>query len=162
VKGGPVKPLPKFSPPGENLALKAKVAVSGDYDAAKYPRKHINDGKLDWSQNGLRWLSHAETPNWIEFAWDAPQTLASARIVSGYNTGRRVVDSPIASFRLQYQDGHEWKDVPGSQVKGNTKPYWIGSFRPTKAARVRLVVSEVHSDISRIWEVELYGAAKGK
>jgi hypothetical protein len=149
------KPLPKFEAPGPNVARSAKVTTSGEYDAAKLPPKHINDGKLDWSDNGLRWLSKAGVPNWVELAWDKPQTISSLRLVSGYSHGG-TVDAAIADFVLQGHDGSGWKDIPGTAVSGNTKPHLVHSFEPVTVSRIRLVVKAVQGGISRIWEIELY------
>ena len=151
----PPKPAPPFKVPGENLARRAKVTTSGDRDAAAQPPSHINDGEADTASNAGRWLSKAELPNWVEFAWEEPKTIASARIVSGYLAAGEI-SAPLSDFAFQWHDGREWRDVPGASVKGNTSPYWVGSFDPVKAARVRLFVTAVDGKITRLWEVELY------
>jgi len=155
-----LKPPPPFTPPGPNLARTAKVATSGSRDAIQYPPAHLNDGKVDTADNGLRWLSKAESPNWVELAWKEPQTIASARILSGYGSGG-AISSPIADFALQAHDGSDWRDIPGAKVTGNANPYWTGAFKPVRAQRVRLYVTMVSMDISRIWEIELYGPGNG-
>ncbi|MFP4055993.1 MAG: FAD-dependent oxidoreductase [Candidatus Brocadiia bacterium] len=153
------KPPPPFKAPGENLALQAAVTVSGNYDPEKYPKKHINDGSFDVADNGQRWLSHDQTPNWVELAWDQPRTLAMARIISGYTTGGSVRD-PIADFVLQVPDDGGWKDIPGTQVGGNTDPYRVLKFKPVTTRRLRLYVTEAQLGIARIWEIALYGPAE--
>ncbi|HUT33684.1 MAG TPA: FAD-dependent oxidoreductase [Planctomycetota bacterium] len=154
----PPKPPPPFEAPGENLAASAKVTTSGDYKADAFPASNLNDGKLDTSSNAGRWLSDARLPNWVEFAWDAPKAIASARIVSGYLTGGEIAD-PIADFTLQWHDGQAWQDISGAQAKGNNEPYWYQVFPPVKTSRLRLHVTEASGKISRIWEVALYGPA---
>jgi len=154
-------PPPPFKAPGENLALKAKVTTSGDRNPSGYPARNINDGKADTANNNARWLSDAKVPNWVEFAWEEPQTLAAARILSGYLSGG-AVGEPILDFVLQWHDGAEWKDIPGTQVTGNTDPYWTRTFRPVAAKRVRLYVTRAPVDITRLWEVELYAPAAGR
>lgn len=151
----PPKPAPPFKAPGENLARGAKVATSADRDPSMYPASAINDGKADTASNAGRWVSATGVPNWAELAWEQPQTIASARIVSGYLKGGEVAD-PITDFTLQWHDGKDWRDVPGGAVKGNTDPYWIGSFAPVKTRRLRLHVTAAPGDITRIWELELY------
>ncbi|NQT88177.1 FAD-dependent oxidoreductase [bacterium] len=157
--GGPTKPLPKFEAPGPNVAPKAKVTTSGDYDAKKMPATNITDGKIDWSKNNQRWLSKSGLPHSIEFAWATPQTLATMRVVSGYNHGG-AVDAPITDFVLQAHDGSGWKDIPGGKVTGNTKTCLVHSFGPVTTRRLRLHVTAVQTKISRIWEIELYGPKK--
>ena len=58
---------------------------------------------------------------------------------------------------LQWHDGAEWKDIPGASVKGNLDPYWNCTFPPVKTAKLRLWITKTQIDVSRIWEVELYG-----
>ena len=106
------KPRPRVVPEpvkaaGPNLAVKAKVAVSGSYKPDEYPVKHVNDGLMDLGRNDLRWLSEEKTPNWVELTWDEPQTLGMARVVSGYTHGG-TTDAPITDFVFQVHDGGEW------------------------------------------------------
>lgn len=149
------KAPPPFKAPGKNLAREAKVTTSSDYDPSRYPPRHINDGKADTRDNRLRWLSTKSLPNWVEFAWDAPQTIASARIVSGFRSPRGISE-PVRDFALQWHDGKTWRNIPGATIKGNTNPYWYGKFKPVTTSRLRLYVTAVGSDITRLWEVEFY------
>jgi hypothetical protein len=140
---------------GDNVARAALVATSGDRDGAAMPPTLVNDGRADWRRNEFRWLSSAETPNWVELRWDRPKTIAAARVLSGYNS-RGTVGSPIISFVLQYRAGDAWRDIPGSDTTGNSRVDWCCRFEPVTAARVRLLVRETPIQISRIWEIELY------
>jgi hypothetical protein len=143
---------------GRNVALSATVSTSGDRDADASPPALLTDGKIDLRRNELRWLSTAAIPNWVEFHWEEPQTIAAARIVSGYNTGGDVM-APLASFALQTFDGTTWRDIAGTLIEGNEQVNWHARFEPLTTDRLRLNVSATHGDISRIWEVELYEAA---
>ena len=154
--GKPTPRPPSVAHLGDNLALSAAVSTSGDRDPSKSPSSLINDGRADIHRNDLRWLSSAEVPNWIELAWDHPQTIGAARVVSGYSTGGRV-SAPIESFVLQYFDGQEWQDVTETATSGNTEIDWIREFRPVTSRRIRLTVHQTQIDVSRVWEVELYG-----
>ena len=140
---------------GKNLALDAKVAVSGSHGTKSGPLALLNDGKTDIARNELRWLSDAKVPNWIELTWPEPRTLGLARIISGFTSGSRT-DAAIADFVLQAHDGTDWRDIPGTAVKGNTRIDWHAAFAPVTTARIRLRVTAVQGDISRIWEIELY------
>jgi hypothetical protein len=53
-------------------------------------------------------------------------------------------------FVLQYHDGTDWKDVPGTDTAGNAK------FSPVTTARHRLLVTAARGDLIRIWEFEVY------
>ncbi|MBM4036310.1 MAG: FAD-dependent oxidoreductase [Planctomycetes bacterium] len=157
----PPKPAPPFNAPGPNLALAAKVTTSSDRDAKTYPPSAINDGKADTTTNAGRWVSATGVPNWVEFAWDAPVTIASARIISGYLASGEI-DSPLADFALQTHDGKSWVDIPGASVKDNSSPYWFGAFAPVRASRLRLHITAAPGGISRLWEVELYAQQGGR
>ncbi len=140
---------------GRNLALGAAVAVSGSRDPEAHPPSRVNDGELDTDDNALRWLSAPTVPNWVELSWHEPHTLGIARIVSGYNQGGGLT-APIADFVLQAHDGTAWKDIAGTKVAGNTQVDWHARFAPVTARRLRLLVTRSQTDVSRIWEIELY------
>jgi hypothetical protein len=142
---------------GDNLAPAAEVTASGDYDTGRYPLSNINDGLAIVYDNNGRWLSAAGVPNWVEFRWDKPRTVAAARIVSGYYAGGAPGD-PIIGFKLQSWNGQDWMDIPSQAVAGNDQVKREVVFHPVQTTAIRLVVSETPSGISRIWEVELYEA----
>lgn len=142
---------------GDNLAREARVTVSGSRDGAENPPALANDGRIDLADNTGRWLSEARVPNWIEFGWEKPQTISAARVVSGYTRSDGGVIEPVKSFVLQIPDGDKWRDVPGTRVRGNTATDWHTRFDAVTARSVRLTVEKTHVDISRVWEVEIYG-----
>jgi hypothetical protein len=153
--------LPDLENLGQNVARLAVVCTSGDRHPDGSPASLVHDGLVDVRRNELRWLSHAQTPNWIEFCWDQPQRIAAARVISGYSTGGQVVE-PIESFLLQtFVDG-DWKDVPGTDTTGNRETVWQAAFEPLTTRRLRLLVRTTHVDISRIWEVELFASGAGQ
>jgi hypothetical protein len=151
--GRPVT-MPTLENVGANVAPSAAVSTSGDHDTQASPSSLLHDGVVDLRRNEIRWLSHAQVPNWVEFRWDQPQAIAAARIFSGYADGGRAVE-PIQSFVLQVFEG-DWKDIPGTDTVGNTQVDWHGRFAPVTTTRVRLLVRATKIDISRIWEVELF------
>jgi len=141
---------------GPNLARMAEVEVFGSYDAGKYPKENINDGRFDRHDNGLRWLSSASSlPNYIVFSWSGPQTVSAVRVISGWFNGKAAGD-PITDFALQYRDGDRWRDVDGSEVANNRRVEAVRKFDACRAERFRLAVTATPGDISRIWEVEFY------
>ena len=141
---------------GPSLTTGALVTVSSNHNASTYPSSNINDGRDDVTDNSLRWLSSASNmPDYVTFRLDEPFTISAARIVSGYYNGQSTVDC-IIEFRLQYDNGGGWQDIPGAAVSDNNKIVWTGKFEAVKTENVRLVVTETPGDISRIWEIGLY------
>ncbi len=55
------KPPAWLKDAGPNLARKAKVTVSGNHSKA-YPPSNINDGRVSYSDDSLRWVSDAKMP----------------------------------------------------------------------------------------------------
>ncbi|MBM4040446.1 MAG: FAD-dependent oxidoreductase [Planctomycetes bacterium] len=157
----PPKPAPPFKAPGENLARSARVTTSSDKDPKMYPPSAVNDGKADTTTNAGRWVSATGSPSWVELAWTDEKAVASARIVSGWLSDGQVGD-PIIDFALQWHDGKEWRDVPGSAVKDNADPYRAWSFEPVRAKRLRLHIAAAPGGIARLWELELYAERPGQ
>lgn len=141
---------------GPNLARDAQVSVSSNYDAKKYPKENINDGKYDIKDNRLRWVSHAsELPDYMTFSWPEPRTIGAVRIISGWFDGNMSKD-PIDRFTLQYEHEGAWKDVVGLRVLRNAQVESIWTFPAVQSDKIRVVVTSTPGRISRIWEVEFY------
>jgi hypothetical protein len=159
--GAPPPPPVTERPPawinsaGKNLARSASVSVSGDLNVNQYPPANVNDGRFDVQDNALRWVSDDKLPGWVELAWDEPQTISAARILSG-QTGQIEPRTPITDFVLQSHDGSDWKDIPGTEVTGNEEFDWHATFPAVQTARLRLFVTATPNDLTRIWEFELY------
>lgn len=162
VPAAPVVPAPAWLRKAElNLARTARVTVSGSRDAGASPPALLTDGRADVRDNDGRWLSDTRLPHEIELTWEQPVTLGAARIISGYLSGGKVIE-PISDFTLQWHDGTQWKDIPGAAAKDNGDPYWNQTFAPLQATKIRLRVTRTRGDISRIWEIELYGLMQGR
>jgi len=141
---------------GPNLARTARVTVSGSQAGKPSPVALLTDGKADTSDNKSRWLSDTKLPHRIELTWETPVKLGAARIISGFNADGRIT-GPITAFTLQWHDGTDWKPIPGAAANANRDPYWQCVFAPVETSRVRLEITKTQIDVSRIWEVELYG-----
>ncbi len=141
---------------GANLARAARITLPGASETGSQSAPLLNDGLIRVDDNAGRWVHRAPLPHWIEFAWNAPVRIGAARIVSGYYSDG-AVQAPIQDFLFQWHDGAAWKDIPGGAIRGNPLPVWSGPFDPVQTARIRLGVTATQNDISRIWEVELYG-----
>ena len=152
----PPKPPDWIKNAGQNLALSATVSVSGSLDSEKYPSTMINDGCSKYD-NDLRWLSDKILPNYVELTWDKPQTISAVRIVSGYCEPGYNISVPIKDFVLQYHNGSDWIEIPGTKVTNNWDFDWSTKFPAIQSInKVRLVVTATATKISRIWEIEVY------
>ena len=150
-----LEPPPWIGSVGPNAAPGAKVSVSGNYDIEKYPPSHLTDGQMDVRDNDTRWLSDTALPHVVTFRWGETQTLAAARIISGYANGGQL-SAPLEDFALQVEQGGDWVVVPQTRIRGNARFDWHARFDPVRAKAVRLVVTRAAGDISRIWELEIY------
>ena len=157
----PPKPPEWVKTAGPNLARAAKATASSTYKKARYPVSNVNDGRVSYTDNSIRYVSDAESPTTVELAWPKPQTLSAVRIVTGQNA-RPWPKDPIIDFVIQYQDGSAWRDIPGTKVEGNESPDWNARFQPVTTSRLRLVVTRTPGDLTRIWEWEVYNAPAGK
>jgi hypothetical protein len=158
---GTIPEAPKLDPIpaawGTNLAAAAKVRVSGSRDVGKYPLANLNDGVADIGDDDSRWLSEAKMPHWIELAWPNAHTVRAVRIVSGYRGGSPTTHDPVSAWHLQVRDGDRWQDVPRAEVLNNTKVDCRLEVPGIEAKTLRVVVTKSQSNLSRIFELEVYG-----
>ncbi len=156
---GPPKP-DWFTAERRNVARSAAVSVSSHYDPQRYPAANINDGNVDWGDNEARWISGDAPPHHVELIWDAPQIVSAARIVGGYRQPDGQLVGANREFVLQYHDGADWRDIPGTRVAENEASCWAAEFPPITAQRIRMVVAASTDRRARLWELELYGPAR--
>ncbi len=153
----PGPPRPEWlSDQRQNVARTATVRVSSRMDPDRYPPAHINDGCLDWADNEGRWISGDSPPHAVEFSWDAAQTVAAVRIVSGYRQSGDQLIGANRDFVLQYHDGQDWREIPETRVTDNQQFCWSVQFPPIASRRFRLEITTGHDQRARLWEVELY------
>ena len=139
-----------------NLARDAELLVSSNYDASRYPKENISDGRIDTANNDSRWLSSAsELPDYVTFSWPEPRTISAVRIISGWFDGGRARD-PISHFKLQRYHQTRWEDVEGLRIIRRARVELVSRFPAVRSDRVRLAVTGTPGNISRIWEVEFY------
>ena len=149
------KPPAWIKDAGPNLARMAKVSVSGVH-SNQYPASNINDGRVSYSDNALRWVSDSKLPAWVELAWNKPQEIKGVRIVSGWQDGQGGPKAPITEFVLEYRADGQFRELSGTNVKGNHSVDWHKQFSPVTTDRVRLEITSSPNDQVRIWEIELY------
>jgi hypothetical protein len=139
---------------GPNLARTARVTTPGTPNTGVRTELLLNDGDGVVENNATRWLNRAPLPHWIEFTWDQPVRVGAARIISGYYSGAGVTGA-VEGFTLSWQEGAVWREL--TTVRDNTMPAWSGTFPAVTTTKVRLGITATRENISRIWEVELYG-----
>ncbi len=156
-------PAPPPEPPkwigtaGPNLARAAQVSATGHYDLNQYPVSNINDGRISYTDNRLRWVSDTQVPDKVELMWDQPQTIGAVRLVTGQSGGNEGPRTPITRFVLQYHDGTGYRDIPETRTENNGAVDWHARFPTVTSDRLRLVVTQTPDQLTRIWEFEVYG-----
>jgi len=141
---------------GRNLARDAEISVSSNYDARRYPKENINDGRHDTKDNSLRWLSSpSDSPDYVTFSWPEPRTISAVRIFSGWFDGDQAKD-PIGHFKLQRYQESGWEDIEGLRIAKRARVELVSTFPAVQSDRIRLVVTATSGNIARIWEVEFY------
>ncbi|MBN2477445.1 MAG: FAD-dependent oxidoreductase [Pirellulales bacterium] len=153
----PPKPPSWLKTAGPNLARAADVTVSSNYQQAHYPASQINDGRLSYTDNALRYVSGTDLPDRITLRWPRPQTIGAVRIVTGQRGGAEGPITPITDFVLQYHDGSDFRDIPETNTVENPTCDWHAQCKPVVTSQVRLVVTRTPGNLTRIWELEVYG-----
>jgi len=138
---------------GKNLALTAKASASSEYTKASYPVTNVNDGRVSYSDNTLRFVSGSDLPGWVQLDWNEEVTLGAVRVVSGQNTAK----TPNANFVIQQLIGDKWVDIEGTKTERNTDVDWGAQFKPIDTKSIRLYVDGAHDNLIRCWEFEAYG-----
>jgi len=151
----PPRPPEWIDTAGPNLARSAKAASTSAYKKANYPVTNVNDGRVSYTDNRLRYVSDEESPTHVELAWQSPQTISATRIVTG-QSGGPWPHTPIIDFVIQYHDGDGYRDIPQTKITGNESPDWHTRFEPVTTTKLRLTVTKTPGDLTRIWEWEVY------
>ncbi|MDO4587235.1 MAG: FAD-dependent oxidoreductase [Planctomycetia bacterium] len=138
---------------GENLALKAQVAVSSLYPEVDYPAKFINDGKYDLNDNACRWVSSSEhSSHWVQLTFDHPTEINAFQVISG----QAFAQTPIQDFVLQYEKEGKFVDIPETIVQNNESPTIALRFPAVRAKTFRLFITKTPGNLARVWELEFY------
>jgi len=124
---------------------------------AKYPAANAIDGKVS---DDSRWVSEAsDQPAWIELDLGQRRKLAGIHLFSGF--GDKDV---IESFKVQFQSGGEWKDIPSAVISGNTSSAVAIPFDQTVSVdtdKLRLWISAGAKGSARVKEIVVWPAEVG-
>jgi len=130
-----------------NLALGATVTVSSTNGA--YEAKFATDGIVT---DDSRWVSAQAGEKWLVVELPAEQTIASARIISGWAQNAGTM---IGNAVLQVERDGRWIAIDGGGFRGNRSFERTVNFaQPVTARRVRLLSDD--PGYVRIYELELY------
>ncbi|MES2276172.1 MAG: discoidin domain-containing protein [Bacteroidota bacterium] len=139
-----------------NLALNKPVKSSTDNP--EWAAKNIVDGaKTDESM----WRSDSTVvEKWLEIDLGKPETLGSAVIYTGSSYGVFTGTDRVKNFKLQYQEGSAWKDIPGATEKGCKYVQLFETFtQPVTTSKVRWISSD--PGVLRVREIKLFAVNDG-
>ncbi|MDF7806468.1 glycosyl hydrolase [Pontiellaceae bacterium B12219] len=134
------------------------TAAKNQYNLAKFQKSYADSATgsepVQYGNDGFvtqenRWVSDNSGPHWFEIELAVPMTIGSAHLYSG-----DTWSSAMANLSLQYHNGSDWIDIPGTAVSDNTLPELNLMFSsPITAQRFRLYTTD---SIARIRELALY------
>jgi hypothetical protein len=76
----------------------------------------------DWTVPFFVWMNRAGTEEWVQYDFPAPTQVSSAEVYwAEFASGGSRCKLP-ASWRLQYRDGEQWKDVQPPQHPKTARP----------------------------------------
>ncbi len=108
--------------------------------------------------NPNRWLSaNTNGPHWAEIPLSGTFQLNRAVVKSGWFNGTTIQD-PIPTFVLQWSDGINWYDIPGSYRTGNTSPDVQIIFTSAVVTNRVRFYAPINGHV-RLIELEVYGMA---
>lgn len=124
---------------------------------AKYPAANAIDGKVN---DDSRWVSEvSDQPAWLELDLGQRRKLAGIHFFSGF--GDKDV---VASFKVQFQSGGEWKDIPSAVISGNTSSAVAVPFDQTVSVdtdKLRLWITTPAKGSARVKEVVVWPSEVG-
>lgn len=137
-------------------SLKVQSAKASS-SMAKYPAANAIDGKVS---DDSRWVSEAsEQPAWLELDLGQRRKLAGIHFFSGF--GDKDV---VASFKVQFQSGGEWKDIPSAVISGNTSSAVAVPFDQTVSVdtdKLRLWITMPSKGSARVKELVVWPSEVG-
>ncbi len=149
INADAVKFVPQFDyEPLENLALNKTVEGSTTYNS--YSASKAVDGEISDSS---RWISNSSS-DWLKVNLGKEYYVQCALLYSGWQ--EMDGEDAISDFKLQYYNGSEWVDIPGTTYEGNTSRKLRIKFDSVIYTKHIRLVSTGDAKL-KIKELELYG-----
>ena len=103
----------------------------------------MNDGRVSYTDNRLRYVSSEEDVTRVELDWDKPRTISGMRIVTGQHAAPWP-STPITEFVVEYYDGTDYHVIPQTKTEGNETPDWHMRFNPVTTNNWSWLTLKVH------------------
>ena len=139
-----------------NVALGRQVTAS--YTDPAWPAATITDGiKTDASA----WHSDSTSvEKWLAINLGEEKVLGSAVVYTGSASGVYTSPDRIRDFKLQFRQGNEWKDIPGTVKKDWKYSQVFMQFKqPVTTSEVRFVSTD--PGIVKVREIKLFAEGDG-
>ncbi len=107
------------------------------------------------------WPDKKDTEEWVQYTFHEPQQVSSAEVYWMRRTGEDAIKLPL-SWRIQYKDGEQWKDVTASgsyQVEPDRFNHV--DFSPVTTTAIRLLAKLAPDTSAGIFEWRL-NTSEGK
>ena len=154
------------------LAANGATASASSMANANYGPSAAIDGRRSGAGRGQlgSWEdAPASTPDWLQVTFAAPRTIDLVNVFSlQVNSSTPVEPTPtltsyiaVEDFSVQSWTGAAWVLIPGSQVVGNNLVWRPVAFSPVTTTAIRIVVTKVYGNNTRLTEVEAWTVAGG-
>ena len=108
------------------------------------------------------WGDRHGTQEWVQYDFDAPKEISSAEVYWAIGSWEEYKWNPPVSWRLQYQENGQWKDVETSGPYGIVADQFNRvTFRPVTTQALRLLAQLPGDATSGIFEWRV-NTSKGK
>jgi alpha-L-fucosidase len=143
---GPAAGLTPGRLPSKSLAFDCKASASG-----VWPNPHLPASLAFDDDMTTRWGGAPDSKSgWLAVDLGAEKTFSSVFVSEAYDR--------VGKFELQTKTGDSWRTFYTGSKIGES---FTASFKPVTARHVRLNIIEA-SHVPTIWEVQFFGAEKGK
>ena len=152
-----------------NVALAANggVATASSTANINYPPSATIDGRRSGAVRGQQgtWEDATQTvPDWLQVTFAGPSTIDLVNVFSVQVNGNSPVEPTptltsyigVEDFTVQYWNGTTWVNVPGGSVVGNNLVWRSVSFAPITTTAIRIFVTKVYGNGTRLTEVEAW------
>jgi 4-amino-4-deoxy-L-arabinose transferase-like glycosyltransferase len=144
-----VTPAWSIPDPAGDLAPLGRPTGGGDNVGVGFLDR-LNDGLLgantDWDAARTS-PSTSPVRAWFGIVWEQPQEIGRVVAYPGYlSRGPASRQFLATDYVLQWWDGAEWRDLPGTRVTGNRRLHVEHSFAPVRTTRLRILIERERND----------------